>query len=199
MANLDFYALADDLRDLAQFLFAETDVVIYELSSELGKDARQFRSLSELEAAYQLGAYRAAHLQLWSPSVMGPPVIRRIEITSVPGHTFRYAVEGSGLIQLYLDGIKDGIIYHSHYGHWNEAGARERSIHPADDCDWGALMKLSGRIQRRIRGGLASAKLYSRPILHHALVSVQAGAGLWFGPAVHNADSKDIKTKDAQQ
>ncbi len=37
MANLDFYALADDLRDLIRFLLSETDVVIYELSSEFDR------------------------------------------------------------------------------------------------------------------------------------------------------------------
>ncbi len=34
MANLDFYSLGDDLRDLIRFLFSETDVVLYELSSQ---------------------------------------------------------------------------------------------------------------------------------------------------------------------
>src|ERR1700730_11699912 len=135
MANLDFYALADDLRDLVQFLFGETDVVIYELSSEFDQEVRHFRSLAELESVFSLGTHRFAYLQLWSPSLMAWPVIRPIALTAVPGHSFRYAVEGAGLIQLYLDGIQDGIIYHTHYGHWNEAGARERSIHPADDCD----------------------------------------------------------------
>jgi hypothetical protein len=197
MANLDFYALADDLRHLIRFLFCETDVVIYELSSEFDQDIRHFRSLSELEAVFHLGAYRAGNLQLWSPSVMAGPVIRRIELTGVPGHSFRYAAEGAGLLQLYLNGVQDRVIYHTHLGHWNEAGARARSIHPADDCDWRALRKLSGRIQRYIRGRLASGKLHSRPVLYHAFASVQQGAGLWFGPEIHRADSKDIKSNIA--
>jgi hypothetical protein len=33
MANLDFYALGDDLRSLLRFVYAQTDIVIYELSS----------------------------------------------------------------------------------------------------------------------------------------------------------------------
>ncbi len=192
MANLDFYALGDDLRGLFQFLYSETDVVVYELASEHDRAARRFASLAELERVFSLGAYRAGHLQLWSPSVMARPGIRRIEL-KVPGHSFRYAVEGAGLIQLYLDGSRDGIIYHTHYGHWNEAGARERSIHPADDCDWRALSKLSGRIQRHIRNKLAVAKLYARPILHHAFGAIQQGQGLWFGPAIHHADSPDVR------
>jgi hypothetical protein len=190
MANLDFYALGDDLRDLIRFIFAETDIVIYEHSSEFDREVRHFRSLSELETVFQLGSYRAGNLQLWSPLVMARPVLRRFEL-KVPGHSFRYAVEGAGLIQLYLDGVRDGIVYHTHYGHWNEAGARQRSIHSADDCDWSALAKLSGRIQRHIRK-LSTGKLYARPVLYHAFIAVQQGHGLWFGPTIHRADSPDI-------
>src|SRR5881394_1447108 len=103
MANLDFYALRDDQRSLFEFLYSETDVVVYELSSQFDREARRFESLGALESAFTLGDYRAARLQFWSPSVMPRPVIRRIEL-KVPGHSFRYAVEGAGVVQLYLDG-----------------------------------------------------------------------------------------------
>lgn len=192
MANLDFYALGSDLRSLFRFVYAETDVVVYELASEFDCDARQFASLAELEAVFNLDCYKAVHLQLWSPAVMVRPVIRRIEL-KVPGHSFRYAVEGAGLIQLYLDGQRDGVIHPTHYGHWNEAGARQRSIHSADDCNWEELAKLSGRIQRHIRGRLAAAKLFARPVLHQAFSAVQRGHGLQFGAAVHYAGSPDIR------
>src|SRR5262249_35114621 len=92
----------------------------------------------------------------------------------------------------YLDGLRDGVICHTHYGHWNETGARQRSMHPANDCDWQALAKLSGRIQRHIRAKLAAAKLYARPVLHEAFTAVQRGYGLEFGAAVHHAGSPDI-------
>lgn len=191
MANLDFYALQDDLRRLLSFIYSETDITIYELSSEFDREVRCFESLQQIEAVYRLGDYRAAHLQLWSPSVMKKPIIRRISL-KVPGHSFRYAVEGAGLMQLYLDGAKDGVIYHSHFGHWNEAGAKERSIHPAADCDWRALSKVSGKIQRHIRGKLAVRKLHSRPVLAEAFDAVQNGSTLWWGPSTHGRDSKDI-------
>ena len=42
MAN--FYALGDDLRSLLRFIYAETDIVVYELASEFIRDARQFAS-----------------------------------------------------------------------------------------------------------------------------------------------------------
>lgn len=201
MALLDFYAVADDLRSVVQFLLSETDVVLYEHYSRYDHEVRRFGSLSELEAACKLGTSRF-DLQLWSPSVMVEPVIKRISLTGVPGHSFRYAVHGAGLIQLYFEGIRKGVIYHTHYGHWNEAGARERSIFPPDDCDWRALSKLSGRVQRYIRGRLAPAtfhcpRICSRPILRHAFAAVQEGAGLWFGPEVHRTGSPFIQAKHA--
>lgn len=192
MANLDFYALGGDLRDLVRFLFSDTDIVIFEMSSQFDCEARQFRSLADLESAFQLGAYRAGELQLWSPSVMARPVFRRITLAGVPGHAFRFAVEGAGLMQLYLSGIQEGVLFHSHFGHWNEAGARQRSMHPAGDCDWQALRKLSARIQRHIRNRLSSARLGSRPVLRECFAAVQQGAGLWLGPDVHHAGSKMI-------
>jgi len=193
MAVCDFYALEDDLRRVFRFLYAETDIVVYEHSSQLEHAPRQFESLAEIESAYSLGTYRAGQLQLWSPTVSAPPIIRRVEITH-PTPTYRYDVEGAGLMQLYLDGRQDGIIYHTHFGHWNEAGARQRSIHPADDCDWRALAKLSRKIQGQIRRKLAAAVFYKRPVLSQALQAVREGDGLWFD-RVHHADSPEIRAR----
>jgi hypothetical protein len=184
VANLDFYGLDDDLRNIVRFLLEDTDVVIYELASAPDAEVRRFRSLSELQDV-------AGRFQLWSPSVMAAPTIRRVGLTGVPGRSYRYAVEGAGLLQLYLDGLRDDVIVHSHYGHWSEAGARRRSVHDASACDWSALGKLSGRIQRFIRGQ-AAARLHARPILPDASRAVRQGAGLRFGPDVHRADSTAI-------
>jgi hypothetical protein len=192
MANLDFYALGDDLRLLFDFLYSETDVIVYEGFSEPERHPRRLESVTELAGAYDLGAYRAGSLRLWSPSVMPSPVIRRIELKS-PRSSFRYEVGGAGLMQLELNGLHNGLIYHTHFGHWNEAGARRRSMYPAADCDWRALVRLSGRIQRHIRNRLAAAKLHARPVLHQALAMVEQGHGLWFGPAIHHADSPTMQ------
>jgi hypothetical protein len=192
MAVCDFYALGDDLRQIFRYVFAETDIVAYELSSDPERPPRQFHSLTEIESAFLLGSYRAGHVQLWSPAASVPPVIRRVEI-KYPTPTFRYAVEGAGLMQFYLDGKKDGIIYHTHFGHWNEAGARQRSIHPADDCDWPVLAKLSRKIQYHIRRKLAAATFYARPVLSQALEAVDGGDELWWtSGTAHRADSREL-------
>jgi hypothetical protein len=189
MANLDFYALADDLRSLLAFLYAETDIVIYELSSRENCEIRSFHSVTELTDAFELGAYGTAHLQLWSRSVVARPIIRRIDATHAPTPFFRYQISGAGLIQFYLDGVRDGVIHHSHFGHWNEARAKYLPEALVCGCDWAALRKLSGKIQRHIRRRCATVKLHSRPILHQAWNMVQQGHGLLLAGTVHHAGS----------
>jgi hypothetical protein len=189
MANLDFYVFGDDLRSLLTFLYAETDVVIYELSSRDNCELRSFHSVPELTKTFDLGAYATIHLMLWSPSVMARPLIRRLEATQVPTPFFRYNIRGAGLIQFYLGGVRDGVIHHSHFGHWNEARAKYLPEDLVSDCDWAALRRLSGKIQRHIREKRATFKLHSRPVLHQAWDMVQQGYGLLLAPTVHRAGS----------
>jgi len=172
--------MGDDLRRIFQYLFTETDVVAYGDSPQLEQLPVQFRSLTEIERAYSLGSYRAGSLQLWSPSVSAQPIIKRQDILFRTTRTFNYSVNGTGLMQFYLDGRQNRIIYHTHFGHWNESGARQRCVYPADDCDWGSLAKLSRKIQYHIRRRLAVASLYARPVLRQALEAVDAGDSLWW-------------------
>lgn len=158
MASVDFYALKEDMQELVHFLFEETDVRIFESYSQFDSELREFNSFDELASAFSLGEDRngqggAVLLELWSPKVMPQVDFQRIALT-LPGHTFRYQVSGVGLIQLYLGGRHQDTITDSHYGHWNEAGARQRGAGDPDTVDWHALLQLSGRIQRhRIVGG----------------------------------------------
>ncbi len=180
MANLDFYGLKSDLETVLSFIYDETDIVIFESYSEYDRELRRFNSLPELQAAFDLGKCPKGQmlLQLWSPSVIKEPEPRRIQL-KVEGHAFRYCVEAVGLIQLYLGGYRDTAIIDSHYGHWSKAGAEQRSALPTDGCDWEALKKLSGRIQRFIRGS-AVAKFEGRMILPEAFLEIQNGKRLRF-------------------
>jgi len=192
MANLDFYAVKGDLQKLLAFLYGETDVIVFELSSEFDREIRQFKSLKELENVYEVGQMSKGqlHFQLWSVSVMKEPQPRRIEL-KVGGHSFRYSIEGAGLMQLYCGGLNENVIGHTHFGHWNEAGAKERCVSPTDDCNWEALKKVSGKIQRFIRG-TSAAKLYSRPILPDAFSSIKSGKKIGYLNQLFDTASKEI-------
>jgi hypothetical protein len=192
MANLDFYGLKSDLQKLLAFIYDETDIVIFEMSSEFDREIRRFNSLKELESVFTIGQMNKVqlHLQLWSASVMKEPQPRRINLT-MKEHSFRYAIEGAGLMQLYLGGLNQNVIDHTHFGHWNQAGAEARSISPAKDCNWEEFKKISGRIQRFIRG-MAAGKLHSRVILPEAFSEIRNGKQLHFLNQVFDAQSKEI-------
>jgi hypothetical protein len=171
MANLDFFAVRSDLKNVIDFVFANTDIRVFEAYSAFGQDLREFHSFDELEAKYEVGRDPhgngfAVRLELWSPSVESGPQIRRIELDPrrCQGHTFRYCLDGWSCIQLYLGGIHDRVITRSHYGHNSEVraralGCRNRTV------DWSVLKTLSRKIQYHIRGRLAVARVPGRPIL----------------------------------
>jgi len=195
--NLDFYALRDDICELVHFIYEETDARVFESYSRHDTELREFRSLEELSSAFELGidpygSGRATTLQLWFPSVTRDAKVKRINL-KVKGHSFRYCIEGTGLVQLYLGGKHEGEITDSHLGHNNEAGARGRAPESAAAIDWGALRKVSRRIQRHIRNKLAVAKLYTRPVLPAAFSSLQARGCLRFNAQCFEANSPEIK------
>lgn len=193
MANLDFYAVEKDIRDLLAFIFEETDIQIYELSSAHNQEAKSFRSIEEMESFHKLGLHGGPLLQLWSPSVTARPIPRRIEMPALAGKPFRYAIEGVGLMQLYLDGVSGTTIFHSHFGHWNEAGAGRALGAEADSCNWAVLTKVSGLIQRHIKRKLKAAQLYSRPILSDTYSKVKEGSHLSYAAQLHSLGSPEIE------
>lgn len=200
MANVDFYALQEDIRTLFHFIYEETDLRVFESYSEPDAELREFRSYRDLSDAFPIGVLELSHtarvnLQLWSPSITADMAISRFALrpTKRRPHTFRHRISGIGLIQLYLGGVHKGMITDSHYGHWNEAGARQRAGGNPDAVDWVALGQLSGRIQRYLRNRIAVAKVIGRPILPAAFAALQNGDGLWNGSLSFQAQSPEIE------
>jgi hypothetical protein len=170
MAQLDFFAVHPDLRQVAEFLYGETDFRVYELYSAFGQELREFKSFAELDVAFDIGRDKHGHgcavlLSLWSPAVMKSPHITRVKLDPkhCDGFTFRYTTGGWGDVQLYLGGLHRKIVTRSHFGHWSERGARSRGYRSG--VDWKALAKLSNRVRYHISKRLAVAKVPGRPVL----------------------------------
>ena len=181
MANCDFYAVREDLEDVLQFVF-EKGWSLYELSSQPERKAREFRDLSALTEAFELGQGKAqAHLLIYSPEMGGRVRQRKIlfDTRRVKGAAFRYDVEGWGLIQLYLGGLHNGQVTHSHTNCNSEKRARSwEATYPelgrVSGWRWPNVNKMSQALNRRIRK-LGVAKQGSRPVLPGAWRMVQEG------------------------
>ena len=173
MAQLEFFGLNDDHRQIIEFLFTETDVHIFELYSNFGQTLREFKSWGDLQTAFDIGQDKHGHgwatlLSLWSPAVMADPNIRRVKLdpTHCHGFTFRYTIGGWGAFQFYLGGLHERIITKSHFGHLTERGARARGY--VSGVNWPALAKLSNKVRYHISKRLAVAKVPGRPVLPEA-------------------------------
>jgi len=167
--------------NLLEFIYAETDCRVFESYSKFDQNLQEFASTEQLLSAYDIGqdphgnGY-AVLLQLWSPSVSSRVKIERIALIpeKCDRHTFRYNIEGWGLMQLYLGGEKDRLITNSHFGHnslkraqaWEPTGIDD--LGPVSEWDWDLLMKISRKIQYHVKKRLAASKTSSRPILQGA-------------------------------
>jgi hypothetical protein len=183
MANLDFFAAEQDQREVLDFLFSSTDVRVFESYSEYSQNLREFTSTTELANAFPLGHdlhgnSAAVLLQLWSPSVMSELAIKRIALDSKAcnGHTFRYCIEGGGLMQLYFGGLCGEVITKSHFGHQSQVRAKKWNVDRG--VDWDSLKNLSNRIQHQIRKRLMVFKVPGRPVLSQASTLARAGYSL---------------------
>ncbi len=179
-ANLDFFAVADDQRELLDFLFLSTDVRVFESYSQFGSELREFKRCDDVAGAYPLGvdptgSGYATLLQLWSPSVMNHLGIERVNLdpSVCDGHTFRHRIEGAGLMQLYFGGVYENVITMSHFGHQSQT--RAENWGSSGGVNWDALSKISGRIQYHVRKKLALGRVPGRPVLREAMKLARSG------------------------
>lgn len=190
MASIYFYATRTDLLEVLEFLFAETDVRVFEAYSRLNQTVREFGSIEDLRAQDPAAAsHGKLHLRLCSPSVTSGPAFRRFELNPGVGGGYRFSVEDPSIIRIVEGGIRSDIeqepLYWSEIANWNEAGARQRSAYSDADLDqinWQELVRLSSRIQRFIRSNLTAASFGTRPILRHAFEEMAVGLKVWRGP-----------------
>jgi hypothetical protein len=175
MASLDFFAARDDLRCLLEWMFAETDVRVFDTYSEYERPIGEYRTVADLESVHELGVdkHRGSNyalLGLWSRSACGEPLIRRIDLepTKCSGARFRFSLDGGGITQLYLGEVHQGKwLTKTHFGY--QSLERARAWGTDGGIDWSALYKIGRKIQYHVIRRMAVAKMGALPILPHAL------------------------------
>jgi len=176
-----------------EFLFDSTDVRVFESYAECGQELREFSSMADLQSTFPIGCDPAGNssdalLQLYSPSAYDKYWIRHIDLIpkKCAGHTFRFAIEGYGLIQLYLGGVHENCslashrkvqprrcVTTSHLGYLGEKRAVAWDI--AEGVNWPSLSKTFNKIQYHVRSRLAVARVPGRPVLAQAFDKAREG------------------------
>ena len=182
--NYDFYAGPTDAISIFEFIFSQTDLDVYELSSELGEEICRFESVDELTSKFGSESESKSQLtfQLWSPRHGGRPVFRRVSLDPAycDGHTFRYATEGYGLIQLYFGRQRKMTLERSHIGHFTEGRARlleadNPSLGKSTEWDWKEIQTTSRRLKYQIHNKMSVRKIGSFGILPGAEILFSKG------------------------
>lgn len=198
MAQLDFFALQSDVEDVLEFVFDQTDCRVFEAYSRPGHELREFSTLAELRSSDFLSINHGRYfLRLLSRSVGVDPIIREFTLTKTG--EFRQEINSPGVFQIVEGNRVDavgGALRCSTFGHWNEAGAKQRSSYPDDQLeavDWKMLRRISGQIQRHIKNKLAVAKLRTWPILPAAFDALNDSLTFWAGPGVVDRSSDHLE------
>jgi hypothetical protein len=172
--NYDFFADKADKLEILDFIFKNTDLHVYDLSSAYGQEICQYKNVDEVSSKFDLdnGDKFAVTFQLWTPRHKGKPLFRKIDLDPkhCNGHTFRYSTDGWGLIQLYFGGVKNNELNQSHIGHFNESGAKKNERSSAfngkvNAWDWKEIQATSRKLKYQIDNKLATRKIGSLGVL----------------------------------
>lgn len=170
----DFYADQTDKLTVLDFIFNETDLQVFDLSSPYGQNISQYKNSKEVTAKFDLinGNKSPVTFQLWTLRHKGGPVFRKIDLdpNRCNGHTFRYSTDGWGMIQLYFGGLNNNILSLSHIGHFSEKDAAKwegtnKFNGNIKDWDWKEVQATSKKLKQYIHNYLTGEKLGSTDVL----------------------------------
>lgn len=188
MPNCDYYGTLEDHEELLGWLFSESACHVYELASGFEKELNRFSSASEVLAQFDRRytngeRWKSVELQLYVIGASPPFSPRRVSLDPerCGGSTYRYAAEGWGLVQLYLQRPTSAGLDCSHTNHFTQKRAEALATmeERAKLAAWNfkAITAFSSRFNRKIKS-LSVGKLESRPVLPGALSVFQSGIPL---------------------
>ncbi len=173
----DFFADKTDKIEILDFIFKDTDLQVYDLGSQYGKEICQYKTVDEITSKFDLhnGNKFAVTFQLWTPRHKGKPLFRKIDLDpkNCNGHTFRYSTDGWGLIHLYFGGLENNELNQSHIGHFNEKEALKwEGTNKVNGLvslwDWAEIQSTSRKLKYQIHNRLATRKIGSFGVLSGA-------------------------------
>jgi hypothetical protein len=178
-----FFATDLDLLKLVQWFLEVPGMNVFEPASRPDLPNRHFSTVGEVaQSFHDPSRYVAA----WLETTGARPSPRYIQFEPHTQRRFgargRTVLEGPSTISITRDNYQNGCLGPSRIACWNEKGARQRSMYPAevlDQVDWNALGSISGRMKRKVAKA-SPAKLRAYPIMEDAFSELREGRlSLW--------------------
>ena len=184
----DFFANDIDKIEVLEFIFKETDLLVFDCYSAYEQEICKYESVVEISSKFDLlnGDKFAVTFNLWAPRHKGNIFFEKIALDPkrCNGNTFRSSTIGWGLIQLYFGGLKNNTLNQSHVGHFSEKGAlkweqTKPSIENVNAWDWKEIQATSRSLKYHIQNKLAVRKIGSLGVLPGANRLKEQGIKLW--------------------
>ena len=173
------------------FIFASTDLRLFEAYSRIGQPIRSFDSLGQLlDASPDKDNHGTLHLQAHSPLIFPGSIVKEINLLPSAGGGTRYSIESPASIQIleagWVQSAAGTFLDSSRVACFSEAGARQRSHYSSDSLDlvdWKLLAATCGKIERHIRRNMAASRWAGRAVLQDAECErVNGSLKLWPQP-----------------
>jgi hypothetical protein len=183
----NFFANKADKIEILEFIFGETDLRVFDHSSNYEQQICEYKSVEEITSKFDLenGNKFAVSFQLWTQRHKGDILFRKVELDPnyCNGHTFRFSSEGWGLIQLNFGGLKNNELHQSHIGHFNEKGAAKWEMTnlfngKVSNWNWTEIQTTSRKLKYHLHNKLAVGKIGSLGVLKGAEGLEKQGAKL---------------------
>lgn len=180
MPHLAFYATADDIALIMEFVLQECRV--FESFSVPDSPLRSLTSPLEVRDAFEQGGPGGLGLMLHAPAMKGELVVERFQLkpNAIPGKSWRENISGWGLIHMEFNAPHGTTLWPSFTNHNSESRARAweptyPQLPPVAAWDFREVARISRRINRHI-AGLGIRKEGPRPILPGVEAMVKAGS-----------------------
>ena len=174
----DFYGTKDDKKTILDFIFSETNYLVFDHYSDFGSELIQYYSTEEIITKFDLeiGKQYAVCFGLWNSMDGMKNIVRKVNLNpkECNGHTFRFACNGWGVQNLYFGGIQNETLNRSTFMGFNEKGAIAKDLFNAENereahkLDWKLIISDQRKLKNFIEKKLGVEKHNRGIILQNA-------------------------------
>ena len=160
-----FYAYKNDFEEIVRFIYNELGLSVFQSYSQPEKLLLEYRSAEELLAELEAGQ-KPIQLILWKKSFGFDYRINKIDLNPkyCNGHTFRYRIDGWGLIHLQIGGLKGELLETCSITHNTEKRATtwepiKPEIGKVSEVNWEEVNRTSKKLKYLISKKLTKARI----------------------------------------
>jgi hypothetical protein len=172
--NYKFFAYQQDFEEISRYLLEELRLSIFQSYSDPEQPLKEFRSVEELINEINTQGY-PLQLVLWKKAFGFDYKINRIELNPkyCNGKTFRYRIDGWGLILLQVNGPKGNSLEASSISHNSEKRATawestNTGLGKVKEVSWKEINSTSSKLKYYIGNKLAKTRTNSLDTLPNA-------------------------------